>query len=437
MAYADALVNCEFRPVVTDGGKTVYKEYCTIESGGGGGDLNYGYYYDNNEVILDNYGGNPYSSHLTEEDINNAIVESHDKTAWDSESIADLIHIVERIQWLITYLKTTYNLSDAMIQKLDAAYSQGVKLIDRLSSGIQISNHVLNQEFGLAGSELAVFIAAASIEQLASGLTLMATSSLPAAAVISTGAIVVSAIYLLPEIESLGDDIAQNIDFEALLENSNFIFDLPNIYQFSEDVYNAVYCAALNPNSIEYLEFCMIPPIVLDMDQNGIDFIDVKESKFKIDVNNDGVLDDVTWPKKGNAVLFADWNSSGILDSRTEIMFSLFSRKKMATDLEGLKLFDYQNDGIIDSQDNVYEKLFIWDDYNENGICEASEVKPLASLNLTLNLKSTKPKNRKAPKGVKYDNIFKFSATYKNENGDHVNINDGLAASVSLKAKIN
>ena len=37
-------------------------------------------------------------------------------------------------------------------------------------------------------------------------------------------------------------------------------------------------------------------------------------------------------------------------------------------------MFDYEDDGDIDSYDNIYEKLYLWDDKNEDGVCSINEV---------------------------------------------------------------
>ena len=172
----------------------------------------------------------------------------------------------------------------------------------------------------------------------------------------------------------------------------NISFDVPNIYQLSEDAIRDLYCEAFPYYKRQQVGYCSIPPIVIDLDGNGIDFLKLDDSNALFDVDNDGIKDNVSWPSKGNAVLFADWNGSGIVDKRTEFMFSLFSIKKIASDLEGLKMFDYEDDGDIDSSDKVYEKLYLWNDVNEDGICTTDEVKSLQDLNLTLYFKGIKDK---------------------------------------------
>ncbi|MCP4055101.1 MAG: hypothetical protein GY739_19075, partial [Mesoflavibacter sp.] len=146
------------------------------------------------------------------------------------------------------------------------------------------------------------------------------------------------------------------------------------------------------------------------------------------DVNNDGILDKLSWPTKGNAVLIADWNGSGIIDKRTEIMFSLFSPKKSATDLEGLMTFDYDSNNVINNLDPIFEKLFIWNDKNEDGLQTYDEINSLNSLGINLYFTEKELKSANNFKlDSEIDQIFKFKSL------THV----GNAYSIRMKVRLN
>ncbi len=180
---------------------------------------------------------------------------------------------------------------------------------------------------------------------------------------------------------------------------------------------------------------CLIPPIVLDLDGDGIAFVPVSDSQVQLDVNHDGLADTVSWPTKGNAVLFADWNKSGILDSRSEFMFGLFSTNKNASDLEGLQLFDYDEDGDMDAEDRIYPSLFLWENRNSDGICTTDEVASLAERNLVLNFAGSRPSGQ-TMQGNVLQYKFSYRMQYRTAEGTERLVSAGQAYSVLVQAKL-
>ncbi len=174
---------------------------------------------------------------------------------------------------------------------------------------------------------------------------------------------------------------------------------------------------------------------MLDLDGDGIVFVPVSDSQVLLDVNNDGLADTVSWPTQGNAVLFADWNKSGILDSRSEFMFGLFSTNKNASDLEGLQLFDYDEDGDMDAEDRIYPSLFLWEDRNSDGICTTDEVASLAERNLVLNLAASRPSGQ-TMQGNVLQYKFSYRMQYRTADGTQRLVSAGQAYSVLVQAKL-
>lgn len=411
------------------GGNYTGSDCSTTYSGGGGGGMGYDLTLQNvyNTQVTHQYG-NPFPDELDIPQIENELESQYDKTPLSGEKVGDLIQALANAKLLVNYLITTYKLSPEMVTKLTAAFNQANSLIALLNNGGQISNHLINQEWGYAGSEIATVLSGAILTGIA------ATSG---SVIVTTGAMLLAGAYVLPEIEKLGDALLEEYNHEGLLNNINIKFGLPNIYELAEDAAWDLYCASLPLYKQAQIPGCMIPPIILDLDGNGIDFLTLSESKVRFDVNNDGVNDRVSWPTSGNGVLFADWNSSGIVDSRTEFMFSLYSIKKHASDLEGLKMFDYEDDGDIDAQDNIYEKLFIWNDKNEDGICSTNEVHSLNELGITLHFSANKIIKKEKHRRIKKNKI-EHTFLYKASNFiyNDVKVKKGLVVSAALKAKI-
>lgn len=62
-------------------------------------------------------------------------------------------------------------------------------------------------------------------------------------------------------------------------------------------------------------------PVVLDLDNDGLELVSVMESKAQFDLDKDGVPEKLGWISGGDAILVFDANRSGSVDDRTEFAF--------------------------------------------------------------------------------------------------------------------
>lgn len=130
-----------------------------------------------------------------------------------------------------------------------------------------------------------------------------------------------------------------------------------------------------------------IPPIILDMDNDGIELSGYDTSIARMDIDNDGFDEHITWVDPDDAIFVIDHNGSGTIDDTREFSFASF-KGKGASDLEGLQTFDTNNDGIFDIQDDAFAYSGIWHDRNGNakyddGEFTYSDVAKLQSISLT------------------------------------------------------
>ncbi|RED53824.1 hypothetical protein [Aestuariispira insulae] len=100
-------------------------------------------------------------------------------------------------------------------------------------------------------------------------------------------------------------------------------------------------------------ETIMQDPLVFDMDGNGIDTLPLEDGVL-FDLNADGSKEKSAWISANDAFLAYDRNGNGRIDHGGE----LFGDQHGARDgLAELARFDDNQDGVIDSQDAIFDKL--------------------------------------------------------------------------------
>jgi len=131
-------------------------------------------------------------------------------------------------------------------------------------------------------------------------------------------------------------------------------------------------------------------PIMLDLDGDGIELVDFETSTVTFDMDRDGIADRTGWVAADDGMLVLDRNGNGIIDDSHEISFA-GDDENAITDLEGLRAWDSNSDGILDDGDDDFARFQIWRDLNQDGISDLGELFSLTELgitgiNLTLNL---------------------------------------------------
>ncbi|WP_406663581.1 hypothetical protein [Gallaecimonas sp. GXIMD1310] len=176
---------------------------------------------------------------------------------------------------------------------------------------------------------------------------------------------------------------------------------------------------------------CYIPPIILDLDGNGISLSSLKDSTVWFDFNDDGIKEHISWVSGKDGILVYDANESGVVDSANEVILADYSHSVGGTDLDGLKALDANHDGYINSKDSNYGKFYVWVDKNENGISEPGELRSLSSEGIEISLKSI-PANRLVNGNI-LSKYIRFRKKIIKGNGSAF-YKYGFAADVLLKA---
>jgi len=117
-------------------------------------------------------------------------------------------------------------------------------------------------------------------------------------------------------------------------------------------------------------------PIAIDLDGDGFEFINVDDSNVFFDVNGDGWKQRTSWVGADDGLLAYDIDGDGKIDQSGEISFTQY-KEGAQSDIEGLKAFDTNSDGIFSAADDKWASFGIWQDANQNGITDDGELRSL------------------------------------------------------------
>ena len=110
-----------------------------------------------------------------------------------------------------------------------------------------------------------------------------------------------------------------------------------------------------------------VSPLVLDLKGDGFKYTSV-ENGVIFDLNNDGQAEQTAWTEEqsefDNAFLVLDKNANGQVDNGGELFGDQNGSENGFLELAK---YDSNNDGIINSEDEIYNKLLLWVDFNKNG----------------------------------------------------------------------
>ncbi|MBR5676417.1 MAG: hypothetical protein IKX14_08300, partial [Neisseriaceae bacterium] len=144
-------------------------------------------------------------------------------------------------------------------------------------------------------------------------------------------------------------------------------------------------------------------PLVLDLDGDGIELIKPDGwNGVQFDFNGDGIQSATGWVKADDGILVYDRNNNGMIDDGTEIFGKDFNQQKNITDgFSALKTLDKNNDNVINSQDNAFNKIKVWRDFNQDGQTQKDELFTLKELGIeSLSLDTGKTKDTTAKNAV-------------------------------------
>jgi Ca2+-binding RTX toxin-like protein len=116
-----------------------------------------------------------------------------------------------------------------------------------------------------------------------------------------------------------------------------------------------------------------LPPLVVDMDGNGVHLI----SGVSFDYDVDGVEEIGGWASPGDAILVLDRNQNNKIDGGSEISF-VGDYPGATSDLEGLRGFDSNGDGMFSAADADFARFSLWRDADSDGETDPGELVSLS-----------------------------------------------------------
>ncbi len=126
-----------------------------------------------------------------------------------------------------------------------------------------------------------------------------------------------------------------------------------------------------------------ISPLVLDLDNDGIETVDVNYGVV-FDLLGVGQSLRVGWVGPDDGLLARDIDGNGQIDSGREL-FGQGTRITTGTASDGfhaLAQMDTNKDGIIDWSDIDFSQLMVWKDANVNGFTDPGELTSLSKLGI-------------------------------------------------------
>jgi Ca2+-binding RTX toxin-like protein len=129
----------------------------------------------------------------------------------------------------------------------------------------------------------------------------------------------------------------------------------------------------LTDKLVEFFDYILGDPIVLDLDGDGIELIALAGSAVLFDMDDDGVAERTGWVSPQDGLLVHDANANGLADGIGELFGSA-----NVDGYDELATLDSNADGRIDASDAAFAELMVWRDLNGDGEATTDEMLTLA-----------------------------------------------------------
>jgi hypothetical protein len=227
----------------------------------------------------------------------------------------------------------------------------------------------------------------------------------------------------------IGGLIKAGYDSEDLWADLHYIFS-DGVEKFLKALFSIN--SETNTSFLDALNFIQRrDPLTLDLDGDGIETVSAN-SGITFDFDGDGLKTGTGWVKGDDGFLVLDRNGNGTIDNGSELfgVDTVKSNGQKATDgFDALRDLDSNGDGVFDAQDAAFSDVRVWQDLNQDGIAQSSELKSLADHHISaINLGSSRTNQNSN------GNLISAVGSFVRDDGQEgtVNGNQSLAANLDL-----
>lgn len=152
-------------------------------------------------------------------------------------------------------------------------------------------------------------------------------------------------------------------------------------------------------------------PIVISFDGNYR--LSGADDPVRFDIDADGSENLITWTARDSGLFFLalDRNGNSKIDDGSELFGNAtqLHAAKAHNGFEALAQYDLNGDGAIDSADDIWTSLILWEDANHNGVAEVVEQLSLSRSEIVSLGMDYRWTGRRDPDG----NVLKYRGTFQ------------------------
>lgn len=126
-------------------------------------------------------------------------------------------------------------------------------------------------------------------------------------------------------------------------------------------------------------------PLILDLNKDGVVGTRALSENIYFDHDGSGFKEKTGWVSSQDGLLVLDKNNNADIEIGNELFgnqTSLNNGQLAKNGFEALADYDLNNDGVIDAEDEIYQQLQVWQDFNQNAHVDQGELTGLQTIGI-------------------------------------------------------